>query len=141
MSRRGDDTVARARALIGVRFRAQGRGSDGLDCVGLAAAALEIAGVREDYALRSSSDKALATSLRRLGLIPIERREPGDLLVMCSGAGQLHLGIWTGAGLVHADAGLRRVVERPAPVPWRVLSAWRPAPVGEPEGGASPWQR
>ena len=49
----------------------------------------------------------------------------GDLLMMRTGPGQLHLGIWTGAGLVHADAGLRRVVERPGAPPWPVLGCWR----------------
>jgi hypothetical protein len=125
MTRSGEEIVRRARALIGVRFRPQGRSGDGLDCVGLAAAALEIGGVRRDYALRSSAEEMLVTDLLRHGFRPVERREPGDLLVMRSGAGQLHLGVWTGEGLVHADAGLRRVVERPGPVPWPVLSQWR----------------
>lgn len=125
MSSRAEAAVRRARALLGVRFRPQGRSADGLDCVGLAAAALELGGVRSDYALRSSAIEELAADLLGHRLRPAERREPGDLLVMRAGAGQLHLGVWTGEGLVHADAGLRRVVERPGKVPWPVLSAWR----------------
>ena len=46
-------------------------------------------------------------------------------MLMATGPGQLHLGVWTGEGLVHADAGLRRVVERPGVPPWRVLGMWR----------------
>jgi hypothetical protein len=40
-------------------------------------------------------------------------------------AEQLHLGIWTGGGIVHADARLGRVVERPGMPPWPVIGAWR----------------
>jgi hypothetical protein len=52
-------------------------------------------------------------------------REVGDVLVMRAGPEQLHLGIVTRAGLVHADAGLRRVVERPGAPEWPVLGNWR----------------
>lgn len=123
---RGERTAARARALVGTRFRAQGRGAgEGLDCVGLVAAALGRSGVRRDYALRGGCADELATELRRAGLHPAAEPAPGDLLVMRPGPGQLHLGVWTGAGLVHADAGLRRVVERPGRPPWPVLGVWR----------------
>ncbi len=52
-----------------------------------------------------------------------------------AGPGQLHLGISTGAdgGIIHADAVLRRVVERPRRCRWAVLAVaglgrhrWRP---------------
>jgi hypothetical protein len=125
MSSRADLIVARARACVGIRFRAQGRGRDGLDCVGLVAAALGIERVRADYALRGGSGDALAGELRAQGLRPVGRSRPGDVLVMRAGPGQLHLGIWTGSGLVHADAGLRRVVERPGEPPWAVVEQWR----------------
>jgi hypothetical protein len=36
----------------------------------------------------------------------------------------LHLGISTGDGLIHADAVARRVVERAAPLPWRIVTSW-----------------
>lgn len=124
--RRGEAIAERARAMVGVRFRPQGRSAaEGLDCVGLAAAALELGGVRADYPLRGGSGAALADALRRAGLSEVASAEAGDVLVMWAGAGQLHLGVWTGSGLVHADAGLRRVVERPGAVPWAVLSVWR----------------
>ena len=121
----GETVVARARGCIGIRFRAQGRGREGLDCVGLVAVALGLEQVRADYALRSGAAEALATALRAAGLRPVEERAPGDVLVMRVGPGQLHLAIWTGAGLVHADAGLRRVVELPGEIVWPVMSAWR----------------
>ena len=49
----------------------------------------------------------------------------GDLLLCRSGPGQLHLAVGVDGGIVHADAGLRRVVERPGAVPWPVLGVWR----------------
>ncbi len=123
----GDAVAARARALVGVRFRPHGRGvAEGLDCVGLAAAAIGIADVRADYALRGGSIATVEREVVRVGLRRVGAvGKTGDLLVMSSGPGQLHLGIWTGAGLVHADGGLARVVERPGTPPWPVQSAWR----------------
>ena len=122
---RADEIVARARALIGTRFRAQGRRGDGVDCVGLVAAALGRSGVRRDYALRGGCLEALRAELVGAELQPAQVAQAGDVLVVRAGAGQLHLGIWTGDGLVHADAGLRRVVERPGEVPWPVVGVWR----------------
>ena len=126
----GERIAARARALVGIRFRPQGRDPEiGLDCVGAAAAAAGIAAerVRSDYPLRSDSLTLLEHELCDLGLQPVAGEEalPGDMVVMQAGPGQLHLGISTGTGFVHADAGLRMVVERPCPFPWPVLGIWR----------------
>ena len=119
--------VARARALIGVRFRPQGRSCEaGLDCIGLVAAALE-APAQDDYRLRGGSAARVAAGLRAAGMCPVEDIRRGDVLVLASGPGQLHLGVWSGEGLVHADARLRRVVERPGRPAWPVLSSWRRA--------------
>ena len=120
----GAAVVARARAQIGTRFRPQGRGDSGLDCVGLVAAALKRR-APADYALRGGSAERLAAGLRAAGLKPRRKRRAGDLLAMRSGPEQLHLGIWTGDGIVHADARLRRVVERPGEPPWPVIGIWR----------------
>lgn len=49
-----------------------------------------------------------------------------DVLLFASGPGQLHLAVRAGGGLVHADAGLRRVVLRPGVAPWPLLGAWSP---------------
>lgn len=121
-----DAIVARARRAVGVRFRLHGRDlADGLDCAGLAAWAL---GVREPptgYALRSGDRDAVAMMIAGTGLRRVEGRAPGDLLLAQAGPGQLHLAIWTGAGVVHADAMLRRVVERPGAPPWPILGNWR----------------
>ena len=121
-----EKVVRRARALLGVPFRPQGRSREtGLDCIGVAVAALAVESVRSDYRLRGGCLRELEAALAEAGLRPARQRALGDLLVLRPGAEQLHLGIWTGGGLVHADAGLRRVVERPGLPPWPVLGAWR----------------
>ena len=113
-----------ALAAVGTRFRLHGRGADGLDCVGLVAVALRAGGyagvVPTGYSLRSGDWGVLDRVLVRV----VEAR-PGDVLLMAAGPGQLHLGIRTDAGFVHADAGLRRVVERPGMPPWPVIGTWR----------------
>ncbi|HEX8442093.1 MAG TPA: peptidoglycan endopeptidase [Allosphingosinicella sp.] len=122
----GDEIAARARSLVGVRFRAQGRSpATGLDCVGLVAGALGVERARSDYALRGGNLGRLSQELEAAGLVRVDGCRAGDVLVMRAGPEQLHLGIVTEAGLVHADAGLRRVVERPGAPEWPVLGSWR----------------
>ena len=118
----------RALALVGVPFRLQGRDASGLDCVGLCLAAFRIPPqrARADYQLRGdfrSEIKAfLATGFRDVGG---KRLRPGDLMVMQVSEQQSHLGIRTKLGFVHADAGLRRVVETPGEPPWPQLAVYR----------------
>jgi cell wall-associated NlpC family hydrolase len=133
---RADAVAARARALVGTPYRPQGRSGEGLDCVGVAALALALpaACVPRGYGRRSAGLDLLAAELAGRGLV---RRtggtaEPGDLVVFAAGLGQLHIGIATGPGFVHADAGLRRVVERPFPAPWPIAGIWC---VGKPQKG------
>ncbi|WP_448662335.1 peptidoglycan endopeptidase [Sphingomonas sp. CJ20] len=122
--------VAAARGAIGARFRLHGRDPDtGLDCVGLAALALRAEGfagpVPQGYALRSGDAVRVRAAIAASGLVGADDARPGDLLLLAAGPGQLHLAIWTGDGIVHADAMLRRVVERPGAPPWPILGRWR----------------
>ena len=128
------DVIARARAAVGARFRLHGRDpADGLDCVGLAAWALGVRALPTGYGLRSGDHDATAMLIAGAGLRRVAAPAPGDLLLvragdllLClAGPGQLHLAIWTGGGVIHADAMLGRVVERPGAVPWPILSNWR----------------
>ena len=117
--------AAAARAAVGVRFRLHGRHpDDGLDCVGLVGWACGLRDLPTGYALRGGEPGTVA-ALLDARLARAEGEADGDVLLVRTGPGQLHLGIVTAAGLVHADAGLRRVVERPGAVPWPVLGRWR----------------
>lgn len=124
------DSVERARALLGVRFRPQGRNPvHGLDCVGLAlcAFAVEPAQVRSDYRLRGEYRAEVEAFLRdAFRKVAPSRRLPGDLLLLRAGRDQLHLAILTADGFIHADAGIGRVVETPGRAPWPVLATFRP---------------
>ncbi|HZV19342.1 MAG TPA: peptidoglycan endopeptidase [Sphingobium sp.] len=125
--------AAEALALLGVPFRLHGRSAlTGLDCVGLAALAVVRAGGRigtlPDYRLRGTSLARAERALRAAGFVQVETAAPGTLLMARSGPMQLHLMIAAGAGLVHADAGLGRVVLMPALSPWPVLGRWRLTP-------------
>jgi murein DD-endopeptidase / murein LD-carboxypeptidase len=126
---KGVDIAARACALVGTRFRPQGRDPNhGLDCVGTAAFACGIPGqsLPRDYALRGQTLEEIERRLRDLGCRPVVDRPPelGDVVVCEAGPAQYHMVVITPVGFVHADAGLRRVVQRPYPIPWAVAGAW-----------------
>ena len=120
---------ALALALAGIPFRPQGRRPEhGLDCVGLC---LTVYGLprtlaRDDYRLRGDHrgeiEAAIRSRFRKLGQAAAK---PGDLLVMLPAADQLHLGILTSRGFVHADARMRRVVETPGVPVWPVAGTYR----------------
>lgn len=136
------EIVARARGLIGARFRPQGRAAElGLDCIGVAAMAMGVPleRVRADYRLRSADAGEVNGELEGAGLIriPAGSAGAGDLLVVVPGPGQLHVLILTPDGYIHADMRLRRVVGVPGPVPWEVASAWRHPQHEQPPGLAA----
>ena len=127
---KGEQALARARALVGTRFVAQGRDpATGLDCVGLAliAFAIDPTGVPDDYRLSGAHrDAILRFALPRFRRVSRRQLLSGDLLLLQPGADQWHLGIWTGSGLIHADLSCRRVVERSGAIGWPVTAALRP---------------
>lgn len=128
MVRNGADIARAARLCIGVRFRPQGRDPcHGLDCVGLAGMAFGRAALPQDYALRGGDGVSIVAAITAFGLGAIDARDAreGDLLLLETGPRQFHLAVLTDAGFVHADAGLRRVVETPGRPRWPVLAAWR----------------
>lgn len=136
--------VTAARGVVGGRFRPHGRDpAFGLDCVGLVALALRGGGfagiVPDDYALRGGDPGRVAAAIDAAGLIRTTVAAAGDVLLCASAAGQLHLAIDSGAGIIHADAVARRVVERPGPIPWPVLARWRLASFSGDEE-TDPWR-
>jgi cell wall-associated NlpC family hydrolase len=121
--------AARALALAGTPFRPQGRRPEhGLDCIGLCLNVydLPLALARDDYRLsgdhRGEVEAAIRSRFRRLGQAAAS---PGDLLLMLPADDQLHLGILTRHGFVHADARLRRVVEAPGAPSWPIAGIYR----------------
>jgi len=125
----GEAALAAARKAVGARFRLHGRDpASGLDCVGLAALALRAEGfegaVPSGYAMRSGDAARVIGTIAAAGLVAAKDRRPGDLLLLRVGPGQLHFAIDAGSGIVHADAMLRRVVERPG-TNWPVIGRWR----------------
>jgi cell wall-associated NlpC family hydrolase len=118
----------RARTLVGVPFRPQGRERNGMDCVGLCLAVYRLPAsfARADYRLRGDHRTEIeAALLSKFRQMKRGRGRPGDLLLMQPGANQLHLGILTADGFVHADAGLRWVVETPGTPQWPVIGVFR----------------
>lgn len=123
----GDETVTRARALVGTRFRLHGRDpATGLDCVGLIVCVYPaITTPPEGYALRGGTAEGFAAMFIANGM---KQREgdphAGDILLLRPSAAQYHLGVWSGTSLIHADAVLRRVVETPGALSWPLVSGW-----------------
>lgn len=122
------DYAARAQALAGTRFRVQGRGPGGLDCVGVVLATFDIpsAPVRHDYRMRGEHLGELREQLelhfRRVGRTALRA---GDVMLLLAGEQRPHLAVRTKRGFVHAHAGVRRVVETPGMPEWPLLGAYR----------------
>jgi cell wall-associated NlpC family hydrolase len=124
-----------AESLIGTHFRLHGRDpASGLDCIGLVFASLVAMGrtpaAPQGYALRNLSITRWLGHARLSGLEPADgpvRR--GDVLLVQPSPVQHHLLIACGpAEVVHAHAGLRRVVRQPI-APGTIIAAhWRLAP-------------
>jgi len=119
--------------MVGARFRPQGRDPvTGLDCVGLVWAAYAAAGRvlarPHGYPLRGWSRAQVEAGLLEAGFGRVSAAaRDGDVALIALDAGQFHLGLLGTDRMVHAHAGLRRVVETPidaslaAAVRWRLL--------------------
>ena len=126
-----DMAWAAGEALVGVRFRLQGRdAATGLDCVGVIVAAYAAVGVRldavDDYALRGFAVERAEAGLAAAGLVPVGGGvEPGDIGLFALPARQVHLALLAPGWLIHADAALRRVAAAPASRLPDPVSRWR----------------
>ena len=121
-----------AEQLVGTPFRLHGRDpATGLDCIGLFAAAMALAGrpvdVPNGYTLRLRNlaqwlpDPALCGFAVTAG-----PPQPGDAVLLRPGPGQVHLAIAASAsGWIHAHAGLRRVVRDPQLPAGALITSWR----------------
>jgi len=135
MSARGEAVAEAARGLVGCRFRLHGREPEtGLDCIGLAHAALAGAGCApvppSGYGLRNIAVDAWLPAAAQSGLVAADGPvRAGDIELLALGYAQHHLVIALDAeSVVHAHAGLRRVVRQPRDPAWQIEAAWRLSP-------------
>lgn len=135
----GEALAAAALHLVGCPFRLHGRdAATGLDCVGLVGAALAAVGGRPiapgSYGLRNLDVAQWLPLAAQSGLTPASgAARAGDVLLIGLGFAQHHLVIAADAGcVIHAHAGLRRVVRQPRDPAWQVHAMWRLA--SPPEG-------
>lgn len=120
--------VDAVRSAVGTRFRPQGRLSGvGLDCVGVALIAARSAGLQchavPPYVLGGNHGEILEYALLEIGYHRTVRPEVADIIVFALGNCHRHLAVITDRGIVHAHAGLGRVVEGPIP-DWPVVDYW-----------------
>jgi uncharacterized phage protein (TIGR02218 family) len=128
----GELVAAQASALLGVPYRFRGRNIEtGLDCIGAVVEAFSGAGICVDapyaYTFRGDFRHRIDAFFDRADFAAINASayRPGDILLCEAGPRQLHFGIFTVRGLVHAHAGLGRVVLTPWPLPWPIAAGWR----------------
>ena len=129
MHPRRSEIVAAARSCVGTRFRVQGRVPGvGLDCLGVVIIAGLGAGVRlpdaADYLLRGAGVLRLDARIAE-AMLRVDRAGAGDVMLFEPGPEMRHLGVWTGVSVIHAHAGLRRVVEGPVDPAWTLIGIYR----------------
>lgn len=133
---RASEIVKAARRYLGVRFRMQGRTVEGLDCVGLIAAAARDVGVFTPLPAwlpyRGLKPEAVDTLILAAGcrVVALQARRPGDMLLRWPAARQVHLALCTEWGVIEANASIRKVVERGVAPDEVWHAAWR-LPEGE----------
>jgi len=127
------EALARAvESYVGAWFRLHGRDPrTGLDCLGLVLVAMRDIGrpvrMPVSYGLRNLDPGRFLRLPAAAGLVEATAPlEPGDVLMLEPGPAQLHVAIAAvGGGIIHAHAGLRRVVRTPSPLPWPLVGQWR----------------
>lgn len=117
---KGQQLASAALEHVGVPFRLHGRETEtGLDCVGLLLACLEAVGISgptaHGYGLRNRSiDRWLALATQWELIDAQGPMMAGDVLVSRPGPMQHHIMIsQSDYSVIHAHAGLRRVVREP----------------------------
>jgi cell wall-associated NlpC family hydrolase len=113
----GIDIVLKAREMLGVRYRHQGRSREGVDCIGLPALVRAELGLETidvtDYP-RRATDESMRDWCRD-HMVAVDEIQPGDILVMAFGTDR-HMCIvgdypHGGHSIIHAYIDNRRVVE------------------------------
>lgn len=128
----GADLAAAGEGLVGVPFRFHGRDpTHGLDCVGVIAEALRRCGrvpvMPHGYGLRLLDIAPLFRFATASGLRDAtDAIAPGDVLLAHLHGLQPHLLLAaSGGALIHAHAGIGKVIRQAGPMPWPVAGHWR----------------
>ena len=131
----GERLAAAAARFIGSPFRLHGRNPEtGLDCIGLVLASLEAIGRKiadpRGYRLRNVAIDGWLPFAAKCGLIEAEgSATTGDVLLLKPSSVQHHLAIVADEStIIHAHAGLRRVVRQPLDGATTIIEHWRLAP-------------
>ena len=122
------DYEARALALVGTRFRPQGRGSGALDCLGLLLEVFAISrgSVRRDYRLRGDHEAEIVNGLKpHFRPVVTGAARAGDALLFRIAEDRFHFAVRTKRGCVHAHAGIGKVVEMPGLPEWTLAGVYR----------------
>jgi len=101
----GDDAVARAHSMLGVRYRYGAASRGATDCSGLTSQVYKSLGVKLPRTARQQSTVGQKVDKNSL--------QPGDLVFFHTrGSGVSHAGIYKGNGIfIHASSGKGRVME------------------------------
>jgi hypothetical protein len=128
----GLELARAAEGYLGASFRLHGRDPlTGFDCLGLVLFALAEIGrpvhLVLGYGLRNLEPERFLRLPEAAGFAETDTPlEAGDVLLLEAGPAQLHIAlVGVDGGIVHAHAGLGRVVHTPFPLPWPVIGHWR----------------
>jgi len=138
VSRVGRSLAAAASRFVDTPFQLGGRNpATGLDCVGLVVASLEAIGRKvgptPHYGLRQTRLEALSLLAASSGLkAGPSKGQIGDVILLRPSPAQWHLAILGhNSQIIHAHAGLRRVVAGPLPQDWPIERRWHLDEVGD----------
>lgn len=130
--KRSEKFAIAASGFLGVRFRLHGRDpSAGLDCVGLVVASLREIGIEarnpQGYTLRNRAIDRWLCCAGHSELYTINAPvAAGDVLLVRAGPEQYHVLVAECAtSVIHAHAGLGRVVRQPLADHHRFEAQWR----------------